>query len=181
MSKIEDMALIGRVLVFGDTQAFDKLVIKYQSSVRRFLLHLTHGDEMLSDDLAQDTFLKAYLNIHKFKGIAQFSTWLMRIAYNRYYDYHRKNQSIIEMQCTISLQNAAQIEIEDIHNDNFDIELLLKQLTPDEKATVLLYYMEDQSVRKIAQILSIPENSVKSHLFRARQKMKNQLQNNNHE
>ena len=85
MSKTEDMLWVSQVVISDDRRAFDKLVGKYQSPVRRFLLNLTMGDSMLSDDLAQETFIKAYLNIRSFQGISSFSTWLFRIAYNTFY------------------------------------------------------------------------------------------------
>ena len=62
MSQLNDISLVAQVVVFRNTRAFDRLVGKYQSSVRRFFLHLTCGDSELSDDLAQDTFIKS---IHK--------------------------------------------------------------------------------------------------------------------
>ena len=88
-----DLFLVKQVAVFHDNQAFDQLVRKYQSPVRRFLLNLTLGNGALSDDLAQDTFLKAYMNIGQFQGTASFQTWLMRIAYNTFYDYKRKEKA----------------------------------------------------------------------------------------
>lgn len=72
-----------------DRQAFGRLVMRHQSTVRRFFRNHTLGDVQLSDDLAQDTFVKAYLHIGDFKGTAAFSTWLLRIAYNVFYDYIR--------------------------------------------------------------------------------------------
>ena len=90
MTSLNDISLVTQVAVFGNKKAFDKLVVKYQSPVRRFFLHQTMGDSQLSDDLAQDTFIKAYTNIRQFRGSAAFSTWLMRIAYNVFYDYKRK-------------------------------------------------------------------------------------------
>ena len=59
MSQLNDISLVAQVVVFKNTRAFDQLVQKYQSPVRRFFLHLTCGDSELSDDLAQDTFIKA--------------------------------------------------------------------------------------------------------------------------
>ena len=59
MSQLNDISLVAQVVVFRNTRAFDRLVGKYKSSVRRFFLHLTCGDSELSDDLAQDTFIKA--------------------------------------------------------------------------------------------------------------------------
>ena len=87
-----DISLVAQVAVFGNRRAFDELVRRYQSPVRRFFLSQTLGDSQLSDDLAQDTFIKAYTNIRSFKGLASFQTWLMRIAYNVFYDHVRKEK-----------------------------------------------------------------------------------------
>ena len=89
MSQLNDISLVAQVVVFKNTTAFDMLVKKYQSSIRRFFLNLTLGDGELSDDLAQETFIKAYTNIASFKNLSSFSTWLYRIAYNIFYDYVR--------------------------------------------------------------------------------------------
>ena len=85
-----DISLVAQVAMFGNKRAFDELVRRYQSPVRRFFLSQTLGDSQLSDDLAQDTFIKAYTNIRSFRGLASFQTWLMRIAYNVFYDHCRK-------------------------------------------------------------------------------------------
>ena len=99
---LADLTLVTKVALFRDHRAFEELVHKYQSPVRRFLLNLTHGDEALSDDLAQDTFLKAYQSIGQFKGMASFQTWLMRIAYNAFYDHQRRRRAE-----TVSLDETA--------------------------------------------------------------------------
>ena len=79
MSQINDIALVAQVVVFKNTRAFDTLVKKYQSPIRRFFLHQTLGDTELSDDLAQETFIKAYTNLASFKNLSSFSTWLYRV------------------------------------------------------------------------------------------------------
>ena len=58
MSQLNDISLVAQVVVFKNTRAFDQLVKEYQSPIRRFFLNLTCGDSELSDDLAQDTFIK---------------------------------------------------------------------------------------------------------------------------
>ena len=90
MASLTDISLVAQVAISGNRRAFDELVRRYQSPVRRFFLHQTLGDSQLSDDLAQDTFIKAYTNIASFRGLASFQTWIMRIAYNVFYDYCRK-------------------------------------------------------------------------------------------
>ena len=107
-----DLSLVVQVAVGGNRRAFDELVRRYQSPVRRFFLNLTLGDGQLSDDLAQDTFVKAYLNITKFRGLSSFQTWLMRIAYNVFYDYTRKRQiAISDWQLAESQQPTAHTNI----------------------------------------------------------------------
>ena len=88
-SNSEDTAWITRCVLWDDRRAFAHLVDKYQVRLRRFLLHLTGGDSDLADDLAQDTFLRAYERIRGYKGLSSFPTWLFRIACNLFYDYNR--------------------------------------------------------------------------------------------
>ena len=83
--------------MFGNKRAFDQIVREYQSPVRRFFLNQTLGDEMLSDDLAQETFLKAYTHIGQYRGTSSLLTWLTRIAYNVFYDYRRSEK--VKMEC----------------------------------------------------------------------------------
>ena len=70
MSQLNDISLVAQVVVFKNTRAFDQLVKEYQSPIRRFFLNLTCGDSELSDDLAQDTFIKAYTNIASFRNLS---------------------------------------------------------------------------------------------------------------
>ena len=108
MASLTDISLVAQVAISGNRRAFDELVRWYQSPVRRFFLHQTLGDGQLSDDLAQDTFLKAYTNIASFRGLASFQTWIMRIAYNVFYDYTRKRQlAVSDWQLAESQQPTA--------------------------------------------------------------------------
>ena len=72
MSQLNDIALVAQVVVFGNKRAFDTLVKKYQSPIRRFFLQQTLGDEALSDDLAQETFIKAYTHLASYKNLSSF-------------------------------------------------------------------------------------------------------------
>lgn len=154
MSKAEDMLLISQVVISDDRLAFDKLVRKYQSPVRRFLLNLTLGDSMLADDLAQETFIKAYLNIRSFKGISAFSTWLFRIAYNTFYDSMRAKKHFEDLNTSeIDKKNSSEIEYSEEKND---IYTALKLLSEEEKAVILLCYMEEMTHKEATKILKMP-------------------------
>lgn len=70
ISKIEELSLIARCVAGDSREAFGRLVVAYEGGLRRFLLNLTLNDASLTDDLAQESFLKAYLSIRSFKGIS---------------------------------------------------------------------------------------------------------------
>ena len=126
MSEFSDVALVTQVAVFRNKKAFDQLVRKYQSPVRRFFLNQTLGDEQLSDDLAQETFIKAYVNITKFKGMASFSTWLMRIAYNVFYDEMRSRKVTEDVDTSVSAARQTTTASESLKMDIYAALALLK-------------------------------------------------------
>ena len=144
MSQLNDISLVAQVVVFKNTKAFDELVKKYQSPIRRFFLNLTCGDSELSDDLAQDTFIKAYTNIASFKNLSSFSTWLYRIAYNIFYDYIRSRKDTNDL-------DAREVDaISSVEQDNLgqkmDVYQSLKTLKEIERTCITLFYMEDVSI-----------------------------------
>ncbi|MDR0961491.1 MAG: sigma-70 family RNA polymerase sigma factor [Mediterranea sp.] len=174
MSQANDIALIAQVVVFHNTTAFDTLVKKYQSPVRRLLLNLTCGDKQLSDDLAQDTFIKAYTSLASFRNLAGFSTWLYRIAYNVYYDYirSRKENADLNLHAVDSLHHTQQKDI----GQEMDIYQALNTLKETERSCITLFYMEDLSIDKIVSITGLPAGTVKSHLSRGKDKLATYLQ-----
>jgi RNA polymerase sigma-70 factor (ECF subfamily) len=170
-----DTLLVSKVILLGDREAFNRLVETYQSPVRRFFFNLTGGNEELSKDLAQDTFVKAWLNIGSFRSISTFSTWLYRIAYNTFYDYIRSRKLSAELDVeTLGDVLPAGNQDKDLGID-FTRALLL--LRADERTVVLLFYMEDKSVETIAGIMSIPLGTVKSHLSRGKKKLTEYFKN----
>ena len=179
MSQLNDIALVAQVVVFGNKRAFDTLVKKYQSPIRRFFLHQTLGDEQLSDDLAQDTFLKAYTNLSSFKNLSNFSTWLFRIAYNIFYDYirSRKETSGLEEHEVDAAYFTEQRHV----GEEMDIYKGLSQLKEVERTCITLYYMEDLPTEKIATVMGLPIGTVKSHLSRGKEKLAQFLKQNGYE
>lgn len=179
MSQLNDISLVAQVVVFKNSRAFDQLVKKYQSPIRRFFLNLTCGDSELSDDLAQDTFIKAYTCIASFKNLSSFSTWLYRIAYNTFYDYIRARKE------TASLDNYEVDRTHSTEQENFgqkaDIYQSLKTLKEVERTCITLFYMEDISIDKIAGIVGCPTGTVKSHLSRGKEKLANYLKQNGYD
>uniref|UniRef100_A0AB33J2F8 RNA polymerase sigma factor n=1 Tax=Prevotella sp. GTC17259 TaxID=3236795 RepID=A0AB33J2F8_9BACT len=178
MKAFDEISLVTQVAVFHNRRAFDKLVVKYQSPIRRFFLNQTMGDSQLSDDLAQDTFLKAYTHITQFQGTANFSTWLYRIAYNTFYDYVRRNKPTEELDIpSVNKHNS-----ESMNNHlKMDIYQALSILSPAERSCITLQLMEGQSIEQIAKISGMAEGTVKSHLSRGKQKLTTYLKQNGYD
>ncbi|MEG1685642.1 MAG: RNA polymerase sigma factor [Bacteroides sp.] len=179
MNQLNDISLVAQVVVFKNTKAFDTLVKKYQSQIRRFFLNLTLGNSELSDDLAQETFIKAYINIASFRNLSNFSTWLYRIAYNQFYDYIRSRKELLRLEeCSKEMEYAVR---QDDVEQQWDIYESMKILKETERTCVTLFYMEDVSIDKIAGILNCPQGTVKSHLSRAKEKLSNYLKQNGYD
>ena len=163
-----DALLVSRASLLGDRKAFNQLVEAYQSPIRRFFLNQT-GDEELSKDLAQDTFVKAWLNIGSFRAAAKFSTWLYRIACNTFYDHTRARKP----SASVDVEIVGDRMTADTPDRDFGIDFseALKILKDEERTAVLLFYMEDQTIDKISKIMGCPSGTVKSHLHRGKEKL----------
>lgn len=186
MTKLTDISLVAQVAVFGNKRAFDELVRRYQSPVRRFFQNLTLGDEQLSDDLAQDTFIKAYMNIGKFKALSSFQTWLMRIAYNVFYDNCRKmrNEKLEMRDVNEKCLNDCAANSSFITPNSslkMDIYAALALLKPDERTCITLQLIDGYDIQKIAEITGVKEGTVKSHLSRGKEKMATYLKKNGYD
>ena len=175
MDNLSDISLVSRVAVFQDRRAFDALVRKYQSPVRRFFLAQTIGDGQLSDDLAQDTFIKAYTRIASFKGLSGFSTWLYRIAYNVLYDYRRGQHVTEDIDTTAMRLTSERVSDPTMH---MDIYQALSMLKADERTCITLQLMDGLPIDKIAEITGMPQGTVKSHLSRGKKQLASYLKEN---
>ena len=167
--------LVSRVALLDDRKAFNLLVETYQSLIRRFFYNLTGGDEELSKDLAQDTFVKAWLNIGSFRAAAKFSTWLYRIAYNTFCD-HARSRKVFS---SLDVETMGDIIATDTPDLDLSIDFMqaLTILKEEERAAMLLFYMEDQTIDKISKIMNCPAGTIKSHLHRGREKLAKYLKN----
>lgn len=178
MNRLGDTALVMQVAVFNNKRAFDTLVRKYQSPLRRFLLTQTLGDSQLSDDLAQDTFIKAYVSIGKFAGRSSFQTWLFRIAYNVFLDYTRSKHVTDGIDAAATLQKSGGSTDEGLR---MDLYAALALLTPHERTCITLQLTDGYKINQIAEITGITANTVKSHLARGKEKLSEYLKKNGYD
>ena len=178
MAELTDIALVTQVAVFHNKRAFDQLVRKYQSPVRRFFLNQTLGDEQLSDDLAQETFIKAYTSITKFRGMSSFSTWLMRIAYNVFYDDVRSRKQTSDIDSPVVAHLASPGAEAGLKQD---IHQALATLKDEERTCITLQLIDGYPIDQISKITGIPDNTVKSHLRRGKEKLTIYLKENGYD
>ncbi len=172
MEQKDDIWYIERVLK-GDTQYFSHLVDKYKDIVYSIAFKVLRNRED-AEEMAQESFIKAYKSLHTFKGDAKFSTWLYRITYNNCISEVRKKK--------LKFVSTDDVQISDEPDEmNFDgipeenrakyVKAALDKLPEDEYTLILLFYFEDKSVEEIGEITKLSESNVKVKLFRARKKL----------
>lgn len=172
---LADADLVARVLASEDHGAFAELVRRYQSPVRAFLVRMTRGDRHLADDLAQETFLKAWRKLHTFRGDARLSTWLLGIAFNEVRGAaRRRTVGALE---DVDDAEAPHAEPSAAPNSDLRIDLdeAMKSLNLNERAAVLLCCQSGLSHSEAAEVLDCPIGTLKTNVLRGKQKMKRRL------
>ncbi len=174
MISLPDTELITRVIADDNRKAFSELIRRHQSGVRNLLRKLTCGNHFLADDLAQDTFIRAFGHLKNFKGNAAFSTWLYRIAYNLFISDSRCSKSLEEEQ----IDNKNLI-IEEPGIDQIllkiDIEKAMIILNKKERAALSLCFWKNMTHPEAAGVLDCPVGTVKTLIAQGKKKLRKKL------
>jgi RNA polymerase sigma-70 factor (ECF subfamily) len=175
-----DQYYISQVLA-GNLEAFEPLVQQYQDMVFTIVNRIS-GRYHDAEELAQDVFLKAFQNLHRFEGKSRFSTWLYRIAYNTAITHKRKKKMVYEnMDETLT----ANYSDEPVHEDVFSLNQeerhrfgseVLSSLPEEEYVLIMMFYKEAHTIKDLAEITGLQPNHVKVKLHRIRKKMQKQLE-----
>lgn len=167
--------LIEKVLQ-GDSTAFGQLVQKYQAFVFTIVISIVKVREE-AEEVAQDTFIKAYESLSSFRGDSKFSSWLYSIAYRKALDALRKNKknNNLELIEEITEDDTSTIEnaltyIEEKERKEV-IQKCIKELPAQEAAIITFFYFEELSIKEISKITELSEDNVKVKLFRSRKKL----------
>jgi RNA polymerase sigma-70 factor (ECF subfamily) len=170
-----DAELILAVVERDDRRAYATLVERHQGQVRSVLRRLTKGDAALADDLAQDTFVLAWRNLKRFRFESRFSTWLYRIAFNAWQSEARRKRELLLDDETAGEDSAANsCEMPDIVA-RVDLERAMATLSEGERAAVAACYYADLSHEEAAAALGMPLGTVKTHVLRAKAKLRARL------
>jgi RNA polymerase sigma-70 factor (ECF subfamily) len=163
----------------GSQPAFEQIVRRYQRPVLSLLVRLT-GDRALAEDLAQETFVKAFRNLAAFDVTRRLSTWILRIAHNTGIDAMRRRRIRAVSLDTgprpddrTPAEPAAPLTPDPVERAALQraLEAALATLRPDQREAVALRYEEGLSFDEIGQVLRIPEVTARSHVHRARKEL----------
>jgi RNA polymerase sigma-70 factor (ECF subfamily) len=179
MNKTEDSYYIEAVRK-GNVQAFSYLVEKYQKLVYTLALKLLKRPED-AEELAQDTFVKAYQKIDTYEGKSKFSTWLYSITYNACISELRKRRINFASLEDQRFSDQDEMRMHDYYSENKKedqekyLNLALSKLPEDDQVLVTLYYYESQSMDEISEITGLTVSNIKIKIHRARKKMNSLL------
>jgi RNA polymerase sigma-70 factor, ECF subfamily len=165
-----------RAAASGERPAFAELVRRHQARVRGLLLRLC-SDRTLSDDLAQEVFLRAYRGLVGFEGRSSFGTWLYRIAYNIYLNHRTRSKQWGALPEDYEVAAAAPEDALSPPRSDLrrDLRAAIDTLPERYRAVVVLYYLQEIPYPEIAEILEIPLGTVKTHLHRAKKVLRAQM------
>ena len=168
-------------IISGNARAYAFLVEKHKDMVFSIALKIVHSRED-AEEIAQDSFVKAYQSLSGFKNEAKFSTWLYRIVYNSSISKVRKKKLVVAPLEDSIINNYSEDSID--HSfflieepDQFELlQRALKSLPEDENVIVSLFYQNDHSIEDISAITGLTVANVKVKLHRIRKKLYTEMQ-----
>lgn len=172
----DDQTLVSRVLE-GDDCAFEYLFNRYRDAISRLFLQrlgASSSSPADADDLLQETFIKVYVNLHRYSPRYTFGQWLYTIARNTFIDYVRRRQEEqpIDERFAAPASGAPTPEESVINlQRRSQIEYYLSQLPPRYRRLVEMRFFDEYSYEEIAVKLSLPLGTVKTQIHRARERM----------
>ena len=178
--KSDDVELIQRILA-GDEIAFANLIRKYERQIHAYALRRI-GDFHIAEDITQETFLRVYQHLKTLNDPTQFTGWLYAIVNHLCIAWHRKNR--------LQTQPLEETHISEIEREAYSryittehaktiaeaqrdlVEKLLTKLKENDREVITLHYFEEMTSSEIGMYLGVSENTIKSRLHRARQRLK---------
>ena len=170
-----DSKLVREVLS-GNTSAFAELMSLYKKRVEALGMSFFKNPAD-TEDFAQDVFLKAYTKLDSFRGESLFSTWLTRMAYNTAINaVNRRAEYVSIADESLLPDNGLTPEEKELRTLTMEaVRESLKELPEKYKIVLDLYFFYDNSYSEISEITSLAENTVKSHIFRAKKLLREKI------
>lgn len=169
-----DDHILVRQCLEGDRRSFEELVDRYQKPIFNLALRMVSDAEDAAD-ITQTVFVKVYESLRSFNSQYKFFSWLYRIAVNESLNFLRGRQELLGVsEELVSSESTADEKIVDEERDA-GVQRALRQLTPDQRSAIVLRHFAELSYDEISEILGVPEKTVKSRLFEAREHLRKLL------
>jgi len=170
-AKLSDQDII-KLITTQDKQLYRHIIFRYQDKLLRYVNYLTSND-FGTQDIVQETFIKAYINLNGFNLKKKFSSWIYRIAHNLTMDSFKKYKKETPLLEDLDLDSG-----QDLQDDAIKLELqkhahhCLSLIPLSYREPLSLYYLEDKSYQEISDILRLPINTIGTRIARAKILMK---------
>ena len=157
-------------------EMFNKKYDKYSALIYRLAFQYTLN-KATAEDITQDVFIKLFVNNKRFANDEHEKAWIIRVTINHCKNIlQSKNNSHLQLLDTEHIDEHIDEHFENRSIEKIDIQQSIKDLSQNERTIILLYYYEDLTTKQISKYLKMNENTVKSHLKRAKIKLKNNLE-----
>ncbi|MEX0941008.1 MAG: sigma-70 family RNA polymerase sigma factor [Pseudomonadales bacterium] len=173
MQEYSDAELI-KAVTGGDQRAFERLILRYQDAVARFIWRLVPSPED-REEVCQDVFIKVFMNLHQFKSDSKFSTWLYSIAYRTAISSARKKRPQFDKFEEHPDEGRGPEAVGEGEELSRLLSREIARLDVEERAIVGLYHLQECGIDEIAGIMEKPSGTIKSILFRVRKHLKDRL------
>ena len=178
-SHAEERALL-KAIAAGDAKALERLFAHAQTRVFRFLVRIVRN-QAIAEELLNEVFLSVWQNAHRYEGRSEPMTWMLSIAHNKAVSALRKKTEVLGVDDEVAKNLAAGEDTPEVaaqkHDKSAKIRACMMELSADHRTILDLVYYQEQSVTEVAEILSIPESTVKTRMFYARKKLSELLLN----
>jgi RNA polymerase sigma-70 factor (ECF subfamily) len=169
----EERALL-KAIAAGDAKALERLYARAETRVFRFLLRVVKN-QAIAEELLNEVFLSVWQNAQRYEGRSEPMTWMLSIAHNKAISVLRKRTEVLGIAEEAGRDLAAEEDTPDVAAQKQDksvkIKACIAELSADHRTILDLVYYQDQSVAEVAEVLGIPEATVKTRMFYARKKL----------
>ncbi|HVZ94853.1 MAG TPA: RNA polymerase sigma factor [Phycisphaerales bacterium] len=177
MDRVEEMSLIERAAA-GEKAAAELLIRAHQASLYAYMLRVS-GRPETAEDIVQDAFVRVLMNLDRFDPRFRFSTWLFTIAKRLYVNACQKHKPVYDSESVGAWESDGDdspsrpaMESEFRGHARDDIGRALLELSDEQRQIILLFHQQDWPITRIAEYMTMPEGTVKSHLHRGRQRLR---------
>ena len=172
-AQAEERALL-KAIASGDAKALERLFAHAETRVFRFLMRVVKN-QAIAEELLNEVFLTVWQNANRYEGRSEPMTWMLSIAHNKAISALRKRTEVTGLAEEAGSDLAAEDDAPDVAVQKQDksakIRACIAELSPDHRTVLELVYYQEQSVAEAAEVLGIPEATVKTRMFYARKKL----------